>query len=348
MARQSTVTLVRWQRALTTVQSKPASVVFIGSSTTQGVIATAPERRYVEVLGGMLRRRLGVTTDVHAHISTSAEDDLISKTGTITRSYAGLSHQNYVMSPGATLTFTFSGQALTLLYTQGIGTGTFTVVIDGGAPTIVTPSTTGPAAAHTGAATITGLGAGAHTAVVTATTTTRFCGAVAHTNHLDRGLYIYNSGMGGTTTQAYADDGAHTQRLNTLAPDLVICMLGSNDYSGNVPLATYMTNTKKIITGIRSGVASQPDILLVHSYQRFDVTSPLHSWTAYGAALKSVAAANNCAFIDISALYPSNQATDIIRPGGGHITEGLISNDGIHQTDYGYSFMARLLLDTLL
>jgi lysophospholipase L1-like esterase len=348
VARQSTINLPLWQRALTTIQSKPVSVVFVGSSTTQGTAATTASRRYIEVLGGMVRRRIGTTNDDHIHFSTSADDDIITKNGTIARSYSGLSHQNYVMSPGATLTFAFSGRAITILYTQGAGTGTFTVTIDGGAPTLVTPATSGVATSHTGSTTITGLSAGPHTAVITATATTRFCGAVAHTNNTDRGLYLYNSGIGGATTQMFADDTSHTQRLQALSPHLIMIMLGSNDYANNTSLATYMTKMTKLVTDIRRDVASQPDILLVHSYQRFDVTAPTHSWSAYGAALSSVARATNCAFLDISGFYPTSQAADIIRSGGGHASEGLIGSDGIHQTDYGYSYMARLLLDSVL
>lgn len=296
----------------------------------------------------MLRRRIGATTDDHTHFSTSADDDTIAKTGTITRSYSGLSHQNYVMAPGATLTFSFSGRALSVLYTQGAGTGTFTVTIDGGAATLITPATSGAATSHTGVSTITGLSAGSHTAIITAVATTRFCGAVAHANNTDRGLYLYNSGIGGATTQMFADDASHTQRLQALSPHLVMIMLGSNDYASNTSLATYMTKMTKLVTDIRRDVASQPDILLVHSYQRFDVTTPTHSWSAYGGALKSVARGNNCSFLDISGSYPTSQAADIIRSGGGHASEGLIGSDGIHQTDYGYSYMARLLLDAVL
>lgn len=346
MARQPSTGLLRWQQALTSVATQPATAVFIGSSTTQGSMATSASRRYIEVLGGMLRRRISATENTHTHIATSADDDAITKTGTITRAYTGLSRQIYIMSAGATIGFNFSGQALTILYVQGASAGALSVVIDGGAPTVITPATSG-ASAHTGSSTISGLSAGAHTVVITALATTRFCGAIAHSGQVDRGLYIYNDGIGGATTQMFADDASHLQRLQTLSPHLAVIMLGSNDYASNVALTTYMTKAEKLIRDLRA-MPSSPAILLVHSYQRFDVASPTHTWAEYGTALRAVARSTNSAFVDLSPAYPTSQATDIIRPGSGHVSEGLISNDGIHQTDYGYAYMARLLLDTML
>ena len=151
----------------------------------------------------------------------------------------------------------------------------------------------------------------------------------------DPGLYFWNSGVGGTTSSDYY--GASRQSVVTaLKPNLMVHMVGSNDFSGQVSPATYKSNIQAVLTDART---RSPGVkhLLIHSYARLDVTNPTIPWSAYGAALAELDTENSdvIATIDVSALWAARGVFT-----GGTDPDNLIGSDNIHATNIGHAFLA--------
>ncbi len=152
------------------------------------------------------------------------------------------------------------------------------------------------------------------------------------------GVHGYNAGEPGTTAATYLTSGERT-RLMPLDPDLVVHMIGSNDYKQQRPVATYTSDVARVVAGLKIKTPSARH-LLVHSYQRLDVVRPRIPWSAYGTALKRIAAADP-AHVSVVDLSPAYAAVGV--PGSD--PRNLVGGDLIHQTDAGHVFMARRLID---
>lgn len=345
MSRQSIITLPKWLAASNNAATAPATVVYIGSSTTAGTAASARSRRFENLLDTKLRLRSPSVTATHDYYNISAEnntlvDGLYSVTGTVTQDYQGLGSQTYALASGATMGLTATGRWYTIYFVEGPNYLPFAYSIDGGSDVTVTPSTANPDNRHTGSVTFDAGSEGSHTIRVTATNACKINGIMTHTGSLTSGYYYYNSGIGGARSGDYSFRIPWLMpRLNTLNPHLIVYMVGSNDFSTLVSISAYKTNVQDFITAVRAQVSSNPDILLVQPYARFDVPSPVAPWSAYGTALQEIARDNTgCFYVDISRHYPDSQA---------HDAADLISADNIHQTDAGYSLMARELYAAL-
>lgn len=153
------------------------------------------------------------------------------------------------------------------------------------------------------------------------------------------GLWFYNCGLGGTTSADYI--GANRQTLmSNLLPNLMIHMIGSNDYQSQMAPATYQSNIQSVINDARTRVPGVQH-LLVHSYPRLDVTgNPTYKWEDYGARLDALAAANSdVQTINVQDLYAaqgvylnSTDPNDLVYDG-----------DNIHSTNAGYKFLAEAM-----
>jgi hypothetical protein len=123
-------------------------------------------------------------------------------------------------------------------------------------------------------------------------------------------------------------------------------MIGSNDYSSQMAIATFTANVQSMIASCKSALsaASLPpaSYLVVGTYKRLDISSPAIPWSSYLSAMSAVAAADpaNVAFLDISSPYPTVN-TSIGDPWD------IIDTDSIHQTDRGHAMMADLLVQGL-
>lgn len=151
----------------------------------------------------------------------------------------------------------------------------------------------------------------------------------------DPGLYFWNSGVGGATSADYY--GSSRQTVATaLQPNLMIHMIGANDFANQVALATYKSNIQAVLTDART---RSPGVkhLLIHSFVRLDVTNPTIPWSAYGAILTQLADENAdvIAAIDVSDLWAARGVLT-----GGTDPDNLIGADNIHATDAGHAFLA--------
>ena len=118
-----------------------------------------------------------------------------------------------------------------------------------------------------------------------------------------------------TATKVYqgavetADSGNYliattANRIGLVDPDLVIHVVGSNDYARRVPLTTFKANLRARLREVFA-VHEACNQLLVHSAGRGGILSPLHSWDSYGTALLEVASepefASSVSYLDVDA-----------------------------------------------
>lgn len=150
-------------------------------------------------------------------------------------------------------------------------------------------------------------------------------------------VHAYNGGVGGTNSSNYIDDD-RVARIAAMTPAAVMHMVGSNDYAGQTPKATYKSFMTSWLGKFR---AARPGIvhLLVQPYQRTDVATPAGvPWSAYGEALRELADASpaDTLYVDLAWLY------GVLGVPGADVLD-LLSGDNIHQTDLGHTVMAEAL-----
>ncbi|EFC80874.1 SGNH/GDSL hydrolase family protein [Parafrankia sp. EUN1f] len=335
-APRSVQALRSWRAALGNRWYGAARVVAIGSSTTAGFGAGALDRRYTNRLGDALHRDYN-PTGVVGGAYFMAGDSGWTLTGTTGTTAVGLGLSTTTLAAGATMGRTINPcTSFTVLFEQGPTSGQFTVSVDGGAATTVTPSTSGSANRHDGTWSSGTVAAGSHSILITAVGACAISGVYAHNGDESSGVQVYTSGKSGSVAADFSGAASIATRCGQLLPGLVILMLGSNDYETGVAPATFGTTVRTIIDNIRAAQYPPPSFLLVSTYRRFDVTSPSYPWSAYGDQLRDIAANDpmNCAWVDIGSVYPQSQSVD-------HYN--IISSDDIHQTDRGYAEMADLL-----
>lgn len=154
------------------------------------------------------------------------------------------------------------------------------------------------------------------------------------------GLHARNGGVSGATSATYVPAATHGF-ITTLQPQLVIHMIGSNDYGNSLDPATYKANVQTVIDAIDAEVTGPVLHILVNTYQRMDVTGS-YAYATYGAKLAELANTNdNAMYVDLN---PAYIAVGI--PGADPLN--YIDVDNLHQNDAGHAFMASTLFDLLV
>lgn len=155
------------------------------------------------------------------------------------------------------------------------------------------------------------------------------------------GLHTRNGGQGATTSANYVPSTRHAF-IATLQPQLVMHMIGANDFGNSVNPNAYKINVQTTIDAIDAEVPVPVIHLLVNTYQRMDLSGS-YSYALYGQKLAEIAAdtANpNVMYFDLNPAY-------ILKGVPGSDPENLIDIDNLHQTDAGHAFMAQLLYTAL-
>lgn len=159
---------------------------------------------------------------------------------------------------------------------------------------------------------------------------------------LPPGLTVINAGINGATSATYLADGRDT-RLAALNPTFIVHMIGSNDYGNNVTQTEYRANILAAIERVDTLNARPVAHLLVHSYERYDITPTSRTWAQYGDTLRAIAAErpDHIAFLDLSKAFRAVgiPSTDPL---------GLMQSDRLHMNDYGHAYFAELIASTLL
>lgn len=153
------------------------------------------------------------------------------------------------------------------------------------------------------------------------------------------GIHAVNAGVSSTTSANYLTSTTIPQ-IGTLNPVAVIHMIGSNDYSTQMPIATYTANILAAMDGIDAVCATPPVHVLVHTYPRRDVVSPTIPWSDYGDALSEISKtrSDRVAFVNASRTFEAAglPATD---------TFGFITADNVHANDAGLALLADTVVE---
>ncbi|WP_120338140.1 SGNH/GDSL hydrolase family protein [Cryobacterium soli] len=152
------------------------------------------------------------------------------------------------------------------------------------------------------------------------------------------GIQFVNAGLPGTFATNYLTSTTGGQ-LAALNPNVVMHMIGANDWAADVPVSTYKAAILARIAQLDADSNSPILHILLHSYARFDPSAdgPL-TWEVYGQALAEIAASKpaNVVSFDLSPWYvkvgvPSSDPFN------------LVSSDDLHQSNSGHAFMAEIM-----
>jgi len=160
------------------------------------------------------------------------------------------------------------------------------------------------------------------------------------------GLFFFNGGMSGknsgSDTNGYYQSGKQQTLVQNLQPDLVIHMIGANDFKDQMSLATYKSNLQFAVSDIRSRTSGKARHLFVHSYQRLDFTPTAggNTWASYLDVIRQVCNENlDCSYVEIT----SDFAALGVVPGASY-PNAYIQDDGVHATDLGYQKTAEFIV----
>jgi lysophospholipase L1-like esterase len=332
----------RWQAALANAHAGQVSAVIVGSSTTAGSNATVTTNRYVDQLGNLLHKQFNAGAATGGRHMPLA-DTSWTTTGTVSTEVSDFANYSRILNTGATLSRSVPNTTgFDVYFVQGPGSGSFTVTIDGGTPTTVTPDATGAAGRHDGTWTSPVLARGTHTVLITSVSTCNISSVYAQDSDATSGLRLYNSGRASTTASSFTSNTTMWQRAASLpSTSLVVLMLGANDYASSVDPATFKANLLTLINNAKSALTTQlPDFLLINTYKRLDVT-PAHPYERYGEAMEALAdEQDRVYYMDLASYFPTaNDATND--------PQNLIDSDNMHMTNAGHAYMARLIAERI-
>lgn len=244
---------------------------------------------------------------------------------------AGLFWANSTTTTAFAFTPTQSFDRIEVFYSAS--TGSFTVDVDGGAVLLTVPGGGGPALVKS----------------------TVNCTAGTHTVNLKRvsgAVYIYginvysstapkisviNAGLGGTTSTALANNGdaafKPTKILEGIGAHVVVLNIGINDIVAGTPAATYEANLTTVVTSAQTGGA---DVILC-APMPFSDANYASLMPQYIAALKAVATAKGCFFVDAINRYTSYANSNAL---------GL-QGSALHPNAAGYADYAAMVCEVL-
>lgn len=331
--------LSAFKSAMQNIGSAPVRVAAIGSSTTVGSNSGNHLNRYTNKLEKLYQNRFTASkVGGFGILGVNSFNQIWTATGTTATINEGIASRSRQMSASATINRTFAPcTGFTILFAEGDGAQPFTVQVDGGNDVIVTPNSSG-VKRYTGIQTVySGLTRGYHNLKITATNACTINYVSAHDGDETSGFNLATSGVSGAKASDLTDPYMY-QAIGTWGADLVIIMIGSNDYASNTNPATYKTNVATMISNVKANTSAS--IVLAHSYRRLDVGSPTYPWSQYATQLQALANENEgVVFVDISGEgWPESQVAD---------TSNLIDSDNIHQTDAGHEYMSILMAEKI-
>ncbi|MFJ8041219.1 GDSL-type esterase/lipase family protein [Kitasatospora sp. NPDC096147] len=366
----------RTKRAAAKTGTGKAVVAAVGSSTFQGLYASAPHTKgVVGLIASGLQSEFGdggsgyrssawnATTladeSVPALSQWTDNGTLIGKTGSswIEGSNANGPGAHYLYStiPGESLTFTVRGTEVRI-YTLGKDGSrpAWTYQIDQAAPVTVTDT------ASTGLAPIvtkvTGLAAGTHTVTIKHSGTNgQYLSVNGVTGENASGVVVNNYGRGGATSATFAAPGRLGWNGGADYPaDLLLYCVGGNDASKGVSVDTWSANLRSVLTAVRDGTSAtglpatgDTDVMIVMQHiGKFDNTHLRYQ--DYCARGRAIAEAFGAAFVNSWAIGRNswNYAQQLGYWGNAYDPSGS-GADPVHMSDAGHAAMAATILPIL-
>lgn len=138
------------------------------------------------------------------------------------------------------------------------------------------------------------------------------------------GVHVYE-GIGGDTTNYL--NAARIAAIGVLRPQIITHMIGANDYAAQTNLDTYKANIREWVRQIKN-VSPNTTHMFIHQHGRTDVANPVLKWSAYGKALKEIAAEVGGLYVDVSAVF------------GPRIPDAYMLSDGVNVNIAGHAVIA--------
>lgn len=329
-----------FRAALGSRATSPVDIIFVGDSISEGQASSVIDNRWITQFILNLRKNFqptGVNGAVgyipawRAITSPSAQN---STAGSPTQSSnSGLGRRVLQLNAsGDTVTFVATCTSFDLLYTTQQSTvSTFTVTIDGGTPSTVTPATGG---VITGKWSSGALSNASHTIVVAwASNTPQIEGIMPYNQDETKGIRLWDAAHYGFTTSSYVNNGLWAGSLLQIPnPALVVIYLGTNDFGTNVSSTTCRTNLTTIISNIRAKLP-KVSILLIAGYERAGVFS--EPWVNYISAIRAAATTDPfCLVVDLSTKMVKCDTETI---------SGVYNADNVHPSDKGHLMIADIV-----
>lgn len=231
-----------------------------------------------------------------------------------------------------TITFDFNGTGVGVILAgagSGFSLGSASIVIDGGAPTVVDCSLNANKAFATE---ITGLADDDHTCVITCTASASQY--VIFNGHYpikgSSGFVIHNCGVTGSNASQWNNLNSIASSIDLFTPILTMVGLGGNDWNGGLTTTAYKTN----LEFIADEALAHGDCLFIGEGM-FDSTkvpdvTPTATRSIFRDVMQQVAFEKGCAFVDVIKRHNGNEDdADTAQ------NNGLLSDD-VHFNDYGH------------
>jgi lysophospholipase L1-like esterase len=313
--------LARWRGALAKRETRPADVVVVGDSITEG-LGVPDDARWISQLRRDLQRSNpagapggeGYIPAWHVGRPPSNDPGWVQRWSlqgfpAWTDSGFGLGRRAVVIdNMNETASITVTGDRLWVSFTAGPDQGLMRVLVDGTIPAIVdtyAPVTQSGRVWDSGP-----LARGNHSVEVADVLGSRvvldgitaFDGDGGSPSDHGRGIRMWDGGHSGATAGFYAAGAAHwADGLDVIRPDLVIIELGANDQSFAVGADRFRANLSQMVDTIRAsataGGAVAPSVALMPVFAASNRSAA--EWERYRAAMFAVATAKGCAVLDV-------------------------------------------------
>lgn len=342
--------ITRLHSSLANITTAPFDALYVGDSITEGANATAPGKRWVDLIRDRARTKyqpLGLAGGPNyvkaGHTYPTTVPYMWTRVGGAGQEIGnGLYIGGYTIfmdaaGEGASLTFT--GTSITVFYNRFTVTGapTLPVTIDGVAVEGLGPfDTAGVDEAATKV--YSGLAPGEHTITVehtgTDTTKYRVHGALVNNGDENTGWRAWESGVAGSKVFVSALP-AFTKQVKKVNPDLVTVYYGTNDYIANTDPALFEPRLADLVEAITANVRPRPTVALLRGYTPKHSGTPVYAWSDYQDAVTRVAEAKGVLLVDLEEPFGGHGATT-----DDMVAAGLVDTDGVHPTDAGHVAIA--------
>lgn len=342
-----------WRTAVKEQGTRTTTILCIGDSVTEGTGVTVLENTWPYLMGAKLRDAIPTVpanaTDSRGWSPISGSSSSLTAPWTVannggtsstTSSFGFRNIKSQSISGGATITGTVTGTSVDIWHTRGTNTAAFQVRVDGA----LIGSYGGPTGSVTsGYVNRIPLGAsGSHTVTITSGAGPAYINGITVLNgNESSGINVINAGVHGSQSVIWnstASSATWLQDISALQPDVVIIMLGLNDYSSTTGRATYMTNIRNLVNALQNSNSGYPTILLVAPYKENFVASP--RWEVYEYGLSELAQSEGVGFFDLRTKMP-----DIGTPEGD--ASGYY-NDAVHPNALGNERIASEIANFLI
>jgi lysophospholipase L1-like esterase len=352
--------LQTWLAALAGRDQAKAVAVVIGDSVTEGVgalnIGSTWVARFTQQLRQLYPTR-GIRDGGAGFFPTFLTSGSIAglpvtiagTTGNLNENGLGMK-STYLDSAGDTITHTFTGTAVDLLYLKG-GTGTARVAsytVDGGSATTFDTQGSVASPEDNGILRISAGASGSHTIVIAYSSggASYFEGFIDYDGDESKGVHVLTAEHGGGETSNYLAVPAgetvtrHWERVASINPSLIVLALGENDYLHGKAVASFKSNLLAYIAGQRAAITgTQPDFVLLMAFEANAGGANIAPRSGYVTAANEIAAADATGMIVVDLTQRM--------PAVGADTLGLYV-DSYHPRPRGHQLIARAVTEAVV